>query len=46
MHRALDGELPADGLAPEERAELHRYRAILGIALEPVRGLPAIDVAP
>ncbi|HEX2218856.1 MAG TPA: glycogen-binding domain-containing protein [Gemmatimonadales bacterium] len=46
MHRALDGELPADGLAPEERAELHRYRAILGTALEPVRGLPAIDVAP
>lgn len=46
MHRALDGELPADGLAPEERAELHRYRAILGTALEPVHGLPTIDVAP
>ena len=46
MHRALDGELPADGLAPDERAELHRYRAILGTALEPLRGLPAIDVAP
>ena len=46
MHRALDGELPADGLAPEERAELQRYRAILGTALEPVRCLPAIDVAP
>jgi hypothetical protein len=46
IHRALDGELPADGLAPDERAELHRYRAILGTALEPIRGLPAIDVAP
>lgn len=46
IHRALDGELPADGLAPEERAELHRYRAILGTALEPIRGMPAIDVAP
>jgi Glycogen recognition site of AMP-activated protein kinase len=46
IHRALDGELPADGLAPQERAELHRYRAILGTALEPMRGLPAIDVAP
>jgi hypothetical protein len=45
IHRALDGELPADGLAPEERAELHRYRAILGTALEPIRGMAAIDVA-
>ena len=46
MHRALDGELPADGLSPEERAELHRYRAMIGTALEPLRRLPAIDVAP
>jgi Glycogen recognition site of AMP-activated protein kinase len=46
IHRALDGELPADGLAPEERAELHRYRAILGTALEPIRGMPSIDIAP
>jgi hypothetical protein len=45
MHRALDGELPADGLTPEERAEMHRYRAIIGTALEPLRRLPAIDVA-
>jgi hypothetical protein len=44
MHRALDGELPADGLTPEERAELHRYRAIIGTSLEPLRRLPAIDV--
>jgi hypothetical protein len=46
IHRALDGELPSDALAPEERAELHRYRAILGTALEPIRGMPAINVAP
>ena len=46
IHRALDGELPADGLAPEERAELHRYRAILGTALEPIRRMPTIDLAP
>jgi hypothetical protein len=46
IHRALDGELPPDSLAPEERAVLHRYRAVLGTALEPIRGLPAIDVAP
>jgi hypothetical protein len=45
IHRALDGELPADGLTPEERAEMHRYRAIIGTALEPLRRLPAIDVA-
>ncbi len=45
MHRALDGELPPDGLTPEERAELHRYRAIIGTSLEPLRRLPAIDVA-
>jgi hypothetical protein len=46
IQRALDGELPADGLTPEERAELQRYRAILGTALEPIRRLPTIDVAP
>lgn len=46
IHRALDGELPPDALAPEERAELHRYRAILGIALGPIRGIPPIDVSP
>lgn len=45
IHRALDGELPADGLTPEERAELHRYRAIIGTSLGPLRQLPAIDVA-
>ena len=45
IQRALDGELPADGLTPDERAELHRYRAIVGTALEPIRQLPRIDVA-
>jgi len=45
IQRALDGELPPDGLTPEERAELQRCRAIIGTALEPIRRLPAIDVA-
>jgi hypothetical protein len=44
--RALDDELPIDSLTPTEREELQRYRAIIGVALEPVRRLPAIDVAP
>ncbi|HEX6104749.1 MAG TPA: glycogen-binding domain-containing protein [Gemmatimonadales bacterium] len=44
IHQALDGELPADGLTPEERAELHRYRASIGTALGPIRRLPSIDV--
>lgn len=44
IHQALDGELPADGLAPDERAELHRYRASIGTALGPLRRLPSIDV--
>jgi hypothetical protein len=45
IQQALDGELPADALTPEERAELHRYRATIGTALEPIRRLPSIDVA-
>ena len=45
IQRALDGELPADGLTPEERAELQRYRAIISTALGPIRRMPAIDVA-
>jgi hypothetical protein len=44
IQRALDGELPADGLTPEERAELQRYRAVIGTALGPIRRMPAIDV--
>jgi hypothetical protein len=44
IHQALDGERPADGLTPDERAELQRHRAIIGIALGPVRRLPSIDV--
>jgi hypothetical protein len=44
IHRALDGELPADALTPQERAELQRYRAIVGTALEPIRQLPPINV--
>ena len=43
--RALDGELPIDGLTPAEREELQWRRAIVGIALEPIRRLPAIDVS-
>jgi Glycogen recognition site of AMP-activated protein kinase len=45
IHQALDGELPVDGLTPEERAELHRYRASIGTALGPIRQLPSIDVS-
>jgi hypothetical protein len=45
IHRALDGELPADGLTPDERMELQRHRAIIGTALGPIRRLPSIDVA-
>jgi hypothetical protein len=45
IQRALDGELPADGLTPRERAELQLYRAMIGTALEPIRQLPAIDIA-
>lgn len=46
IHRALDGELLPDALDPEERAELQRYRAIVGTALEPIRAIPAIHIAP
>ena len=46
IQRALDGELPADGLTPAEREQLQRYRAIVGTALGPIRRLPAIDVLP
>lgn len=44
IQRALDGELPADGLTPDERTELQRHRAIIGTALGPIRRLPAIDI--
>ena len=46
IQRALDGELPADGLTPGERMELQRHRAMIGTALGPIRRLPPIDVAP
>ena len=46
IQRALDGELPADALTPEERAELQQVRAMIGTALRPIRHLPTIDVAP
>jgi hypothetical protein len=46
IQRALDGELSADALRPEERAELQRYRAMIGTALGPIRHLPTINVAP
>lgn len=45
MHQALDGYLPIDALTPAERTQLHRYRAIIGTALEPLHRLPAIDVS-
>jgi hypothetical protein len=44
IQRALDGELPIDALSPQEREELQRARAIVGIALEPLRRMPDIDV--
>jgi hypothetical protein len=44
IHRALDGELPADGLTPQELGELRQYRATIGTSLEPIRYLPPIDV--
>jgi len=46
IQRALDGELPAGELTSEERAELQRYRAMIGTALGPIRHLPTINVAP
>jgi hypothetical protein len=46
IQRALDGELPADGLTPEERAALHQYRAMIGTALQSIRRLSSIDVEP
>jgi len=46
IQRALDGELPADALTPEEREELQQVRAMIGTALRPIRHLPPIDVAP
>jgi hypothetical protein len=46
IQRALDGEHPADSLAPHERAELQRYRAMIGTALGPIRQMPAINVVP
>jgi hypothetical protein len=44
IHWALDGELPADGLTPQELDELRQYRATIGTSLEPIRYLPPIDV--
>ncbi len=43
---ALDGDLPADQLTPEERAELRLYRATICRALAPIQQLGSIDVAP
>lgn len=44
IKRALDGEIPADQLTPDERAELHRYRAAICTALAPIQHLASIDV--
>ena len=46
IQRALDGDLPADQLTPEERAELRLYRATICRALAPIQQLGSIDVAP
>ncbi len=46
IQQALDGEFPVDQLAPEERAELQRYRAAICTALEPMRQMASIDVTP
>jgi hypothetical protein len=46
IQQALDGELPVDQLTPEERLELQRYRAAICTALEPMRQMASIDVAP
>ena len=46
IQRALDGEHPADSLTPHERAELQRYRAMIGTALGPIRQMPAINLVP
>ena len=45
IHRALDGELPIDGLTGDEREELQRSRARIRTALEPIRSLPSIDIS-
>src|SRR5829696_8826342 len=42
--RALDGEVSADQLTHEERAELQHYRAAICTALAPVQHLAPIDV--
>lgn len=46
IQQALDGERAISDLTPEERAEFHRYRATICIALGPTQQWPAIDVAP
>ncbi len=46
IQQALDGELPAGSLTPEEREELQRFRAMIGTVLGPIRRVPAVDVAP
>jgi hypothetical protein len=46
IQRALDGDLPADQLTPDERTELRIYRATICRALAPIQQLGPIDVAP
>ena len=46
IQRALDGDLPADQLTPDERTELRIYRATICRALAPIQRLESIDVAP
>lgn len=46
VQRALDGELPLDQLDAAETELYHKYRQAFAAALQPVRELPDVDVAP
>lgn len=46
VQRALDGELPLDQLEPAEAELYHQYRQVFTTALQPVRALPEVDLAP
>jgi Glycogen recognition site of AMP-activated protein kinase len=46
LQQALDGELAIADLTPDECAELHRYRAAICTALDPIQRLSPVDVSP
>ena len=46
VHRALDGDLPPEQLSPDEAVSYHEYHQAISRALDGVRGLPSVDVAP